>query len=131
METISIDDINKRLEELEEKLEPSRDPMGTLTWIVTPQEKDLEVVGPSIEICPMNYAHFIRERFIYSNYDMNHDIPKDWYYSIARFLLAKNMPREEKLIVSKYLTDEIKEYILDMLFKKAMESNRDVKCDEF
>ena len=134
METISIDDINKRLVELEEKLEPSRDPVGFLTWLVTPLEKELEVVGPPIEICPPNYAHFIRERFIYTSYEIYNrhgEIPKDWYYSIARFLLAKNMPREEKLIVSKYLTDEIKEYILDMLFKKAMESNRDVKCDEF
>lgn len=129
METISIEDINNKLIELEEKLESNRNEFGQLKDIVTPQLRDLKVFGPPIDWCKPDVSHNVRKRFIYHDYDLNREIPEAIYDDIAHFLLAKNMPREEKMIVSKYLTDEIREYILDLLLKEVMTSNKDINPD--
>lgn len=86
--------------------------------IYTPQLSSLPVKKSKKNICSHDTIHYVRKRFVHNQFPEDREISEDLYPYICDFILGENISNEEKIIVSKYLNEELKQ----MIFKKYLET---------
>ena len=91
----------------------------------TPTINSLPARKSSKNICNYDIRYDIRKRFLYNKIPDEYEIPRSLYFGICEFVLGENVPNEEKVIVSKYLNDELKQ----MIFEKYLST--DLKYKNF
>ena len=122
MEQINFSDVNARMDELFSK--NVEDVILSYTETITPPIKKIPT-----KINIMDVINRIREKFINNNFPENRDIDKKLYGDIASFLLLDQVPLEEKRIVAKYLTEDIKDIVFNEFYERAKETNKGFYVD--
>ena len=105
MSEIKIDELNSII-----KVADFEGLMYSSTY--TPKINELKIQQPT-RICSLDARNEIRSRFINYKFPENQKIHEDLYTYVVEFLLADNIPEEEKNIVCTYLDEDLKNYIYD------------------
>lgn len=95
----------------------------------TPEISKLEIKKPPIGICDRDDAHYIMDKFIYPENAMR-PIHDDELSRVYRFMLGENVPIEFKEKLSIYLTEEMKEHILNEYMTKILPNKKLLKLYE-
>ena len=82
------------------------------TSTYTPQIDSLKTQGPPKNICSQDDAHYIMDKFINPE-NVNRPIYDDELNKVYNFMLGENVPVDLKEKLSIYLTDEMKQQILN------------------
>ncbi|MBQ9318683.1 MAG: hypothetical protein IJR82_03550 [Bacilli bacterium] len=80
------------------------------TYPMTPQINSFTIKHHSI-FCSIDARNEIRDRFIRNKFPDNQKIPEKLHTYVIEFLLADNIPEEEKNIVSEHLDEDLKKLV--------------------
>ncbi len=85
----------------------------------TPQIDSLKIQGFPKTICSRDDAHYIMNKFINPDY-VNRPIYDEELNAVYNFMLGENVPSDLKEKLSIYLTEEMKEHILNEYLTKVL-----------
>lgn len=97
----------------------------------TPLIEKLTIKGPPSNICGKIERDKVRDRFIHNTFPENYELDTDLINSIVKFMVADNIPDEEKKNVSKYLNESVKKMIFDKYFEIFIRTNKFIDYDSF
>lgn len=121
-----IDEINLLIDSERENL----DYLGFMNEYITPSISSFPVKG-NPHLCSLDTRNIIKNKFINQKFPDNMHISEELYDRIAEFMLSDNISIEDKLIVNKYLDENIKKYIFDTFFKKFTANSKYIEKSDF